>query len=188
MMDELIWQGSAVKTDSGGKYAYPLLGRVPVLVGNPRMYLTEMYYQYGAYCHKQESAAGKLASPFQGVAHRSNAAARLKEGMTVNTNLLRDMIWSVESFFSKRDLLTVAVSNTFSEMEQVKAFQYLKRDWCGYPEDERQIRIITDAISDVLADAGGGCAVWVGAGRIDSGDGGVGAEGLSGSAGFRCAV
>ena len=42
-------EGSAVLTDPGGKYSYPLLGRVPVLVGNPDTYMTEMFYQYGAY-------------------------------------------------------------------------------------------------------------------------------------------
>ncbi|AEW00088.1 hypothetical protein A4D02_28855 [Niastella koreensis] len=136
----------------GSTYNYPVIDGIPVLLPNPSLFLAETWYQYSKYVLKQEEAAGKYHNPYQGLAFRKNAADALKKGTLSNMGLIRHAIDGIEKYFSKKQLLNVAVNNKFQDLFQVKAFNYLKRDWCGFPEAEEQLSIIRNSLSAVISE------------------------------------
>ena len=134
----------------GSAYTYPVIDGIPVLLPNPALFLAETWYQYSKYVLKQEEAAGKYHNAYQGLIFRKNAADALKKSTLSNLGLIQNVINGTEKYFNKKQLLNVAVNNKFQDLFQVKAFNYLKRDWCGLPEAEEQLSVIRNSLSTVI--------------------------------------
>lgn len=134
----------------GSAYTYPVIDGIPVLVPNPTLFLAETYYQYNKYLLKQEEAAAKYNNAYQGLSFRKDAADNLQKSTLLNLRLIQNTINVTENYFDKAQLMHVAVNNKFQDLPQVKAFYYLKRDWCGLPEAEEQLGIIRNNLSAII--------------------------------------
>jgi carnosine N-methyltransferase len=155
---------------SGSTYSYPVIDGIPVLLPDPSQFLAQTYYQYGKYIIKQEEAARRFGNGYQGFSFRKNAADNLQKSMGFNLRLIQQAIATTEKYFTKAQLLSAAANDKLQDLQQVKAFQYLKRDWCGLPDAEEQLRIIRNSLSSIISrfasDTQSALVLGAGLGRI----------------------
>jgi ubiquinone/menaquinone biosynthesis C-methylase UbiE len=130
--------------------SYPVVNGIPVILDNIEDFFAETYLMYGTHLHEQKALIRKLTRSFADDIARKNVAENLQRAIHVNSGHVAQILQALEPLFSKQTFLNTALRSKFSDITYLKAFRYLKRDWCGLPEAEEQVNIITDCLADII--------------------------------------
>lgn len=148
---------------------YPIINEIPILVEDPTSFLTESYIVYGKHVLTQYELIAEFTETFKKNPLREGVLENIKKALHQNLQVIDPMVKSIEPFFPKDQLLRSALADRSPRVEYLKALKYLKRDWCGLPECEEQLRTIRQSLSEAahLLDDRESCLVLgAGLGRI----------------------
>ncbi|TGE11893.1 class I SAM-dependent methyltransferase [Hymenobacter elongatus] len=119
-------------------------GRIPLILPDSVSYRVNTYWQYNKYLRETEATLAKLrqnsAQPW--------AAARaqyLREALTTNAVYIARIQQQLAASLPP-ELLLARPADKLRSLAYLSSFSYLKRDWCGLPEDEQELQTIIGAV------------------------------------------
>jgi len=160
-------QTSMLSGKDGEKY--PVINAIPILVEEPGNFLADAFVTYRQHLLTQEDLIQEFTTSFAKHPMRLSIFENLKKAIEHNAAIIKPMTDVIESFFTKDQLLHAALNGNHSRVEYLKAFRYLKRDWCGLAESEEQLKIIHSALKEglhFLDDRDSSLVLGAGVGRV----------------------
>lgn len=143
--------------------SYPLIGRLPALFSQPEEALAATYISYVRFESEQQRLISDLDGQMKTNRQRAQLNRRLKEAIKQNLSVIDTVRLALEPLVSSRSVASVSSQNVLAYSTSLN---YLRRDWCGLPECEHEIRIIRDTLATMLNDSlqDRDLAVFMGAG------------------------
>lgn len=151
------------------KQCYPnVASGIPVLMADPGTYLAKLFLNYERYLREQDAELKRLASQTRAGKGRADTLLRMQTAIRHNSAYIRTIQRSLLPHLSVSSVTDVM--GTTEVLPHIATWDYLRRDWCWYPEGELEVRTIEafvlNAMSDYAIAPQSAVVIGAGAGRI----------------------
>lgn len=130
---------------------YPLLnGNIPVIIQNNKNFLAQMFLQYNLHIKVTENKILRIEEEIANNHFRKNSLEQISKALQWNLLTIKSIKNSIGSKLSIND--TTNEIDKKAVQQYLMDWTYLKRDWAGTDDGEKQIGIILTIIIGYLND------------------------------------
>ena len=133
-------------TNCGTKY--PLLeGKIPILISEPKKYLSRLFFQYSRHIRETEDTITRIQNKANSTLARKNKLLKITKALRKNVDYFKKINVLFEGLLRVGDIVQYQ-DDVF--IQYLKDWTYLKRDWSNFENGENEIQLIQNNITSYL--------------------------------------